>query len=52
VEVADVTGYKYTVGPSYAFNEHFTLRGEVSYTDTDLADTNILFTGVQALVKF
>ena len=50
VETIDLTGYKYTIAPSYAFNEHFTLRGEVSYTDVE--DTDILFTGVQALLKF
>lgn len=50
VETVDVTGYKYTIAPSYAFNEHFTLRGEVSYTDVE--DADILFTGVQALLKF
>ncbi len=52
VETINATGYKYTIAPSYAFNDHFTLRGEVSYTDTDVADTDTLFTGVQALVKF
>ncbi len=52
VETFDATAYKYTIAPSYAFNDHFTLRGELSYTDTDLADTDTLFTGVQALLKF
>jgi hypothetical protein len=42
--------YKYTISPTHAFNEHFLLRGEVSYTDVE--DADILFTGVQALVKF
>ncbi len=41
--------YKYTISPTYAFNEHFLLRGEVSYTDS-LDD--VFFSGVQALVKF
>jgi hypothetical protein len=50
VDTVDVTAYKYTVAPSYAFNEHFTLRGEVSYTDVE--DADILFTGIQALLKF
>jgi hypothetical protein len=50
VQTFDTTAYKYTIAPSYAFNEHFTLRGEVSYTDVE--DADILFTGVQALVKF
>jgi hypothetical protein len=50
VETIDLTGYKYTIAPSYAFNEHLTLRGEVSYTDVE--DADILFTGVQALLKF
>lgn len=48
-------GYKYTIAPAYAFNEHFTLRGELSYTDGDVddfADTDTLFAGVQALLKF
>jgi hypothetical protein len=52
VETFDTTGYKYTVAPSYAFNDHFTLRGELSYTDINVEDTSILFTGVQALLKF
>ena len=52
VETLDATAYKYTVAPSYAFNEHFTLRAELSYIDTDVADADTLFTGVQALVKF
>jgi Putative beta-barrel porin-2, OmpL-like. bbp2 len=41
--------YKYTISPTYAFNEHFLMRAEVSYTDS-VNDT--LFAGVQALVKF
>ncbi len=41
--------YKYTIAPTYAFNEHFLLRGELSYTDSD---TDVFFSGVQALVKF
>lgn len=41
--------YKYTISPTYAFNEHFLVRGEVSYTDSA---TDSLFSGVQALVKF
>jgi hypothetical protein len=41
--------YKYTISPTHAFNEHFLLRGEVSYTDSD---SDVFFTGVQALVKF
>lgn len=41
--------YKYTLSPTYAFNEHFLLRGEVSYTDST---SDIFFSGVQALVKF
>ena len=40
---------KYTISPTYAFNEHFLVRGEVSYTDSD---SNVFFSGVQALVKF
>lgn len=50
VDTLGVTGYKYTVAPTYAFNEHLSLRAEVSYTDVE--DTDILFTGVQALLKF
>lgn len=50
VETIDLTGYKYTIAPSYALNDHLTLRGEVSYTDVE--DADILFTGVQALLKF
>jgi Putative beta-barrel porin-2, OmpL-like. bbp2 len=41
--------YKYTISPTYAFNEHFLVRGEVSYTDST---SDFLFTGVQALLKF
>ena len=41
--------YKYTISPTYAFNEHFLVRAEVSYTDTV---NDVFFTGVQALVKF
>ena len=41
--------YKYTISPTYAFNEHFLVRGEVSYTDSD---SDVFFGGVQALVKF
>ena len=41
--------YKYTVSPTYVFNEHFLVRGEASYTDSD---TDVFFTGVQALLKF
>jgi len=41
--------YKYTIAPTYAFNEHFLIRGEVSYTDS--VDDS-LFSGVQALLKF
>lgn len=51
----DYDGYKYTIAPAYAFNEHFTLRGELSYTDgdkDDFADAGTLFAGVQALLKF
>jgi hypothetical protein len=48
----DVTApdnYKYTVSPTYTFNEHFLMRAEVSYTDTV---DDVFFTGIQALVKF
>lgn len=41
--------YKYTFSPTYAFNEHFLVRGEVSYTDSA---SDVFFSGVQALVKF
>jgi hypothetical protein len=41
--------YKYTISPTYVFNEHFLLRGEVSYTDTV---NDVFFTGVQALITF
>jgi hypothetical protein len=41
--------YKYTIAPTYAFNEHFLMRAEVSFTDSD---TDVFFSGVQALVKF
>jgi hypothetical protein len=41
--------YKYTISPTYAFNEHFLVRGEVSYTDSA---SDFFFTGVQALLKF
>jgi len=50
----DYDGYKYTIAPAYAFNEHFTLRAELSYTDgsDDFSDQSLLFAGVQALLKF
>lgn len=41
--------YKYTIAPTYVFNEHFLMRGELSYTDSA---TDVFFSGVQALVKF
>ncbi len=41
--------YKFTISPTYAFNEHFLLRSELSYT---ISDHDSLFTGVQALLKF
>lgn len=41
--------YKYTFSPTYAFNEHFLVRGEVSYTDSV---NDVFFSGVQALLKF
>lgn len=41
--------YKYTISPTYVFNEHFLVRGEVSYTDSA---NDVFFSGVQALVKF
>jgi hypothetical protein len=41
--------YKYTISPSYSFNEHFLVRAEVSYTDSK---SDVFFTGVQALLKF
>lgn len=41
--------YKYTIAPTYAFNEHFLMRAEVSYTDSR---DDVFFTGVQALLKF
>jgi hypothetical protein len=41
--------YKYTVSPTYAFNDHFLVRAELSYSDT-INDN--LFSGVQALLKF
>ena len=41
--------YKYTISPTYAFNEHFLLRAEVSYVDSV---NDVFFTGVQALLKF
>jgi hypothetical protein len=41
--------YKYTFSPTYVFNEHFLVRGEVSYTDSV---DDVFFSGVQALVKF
>ncbi len=41
--------YKYTISPTYAFNEHFLVRGEVSYVDSA---NDVFFTGVQALLKF
>jgi len=47
--VAAPDNYKYTISPSYVFNEHFLVRGELSYTDSV---TDVLFSGVQALVKF
>jgi Putative beta-barrel porin-2, OmpL-like. bbp2 len=41
--------YKYTISPTYAFNEHFLVRGELSYVDSD---NDVLFSGVQAILKF
>lgn len=41
---------KYTVAPAYAFNDNFTLRGELSFIDFD--NTDQLFAGVQALLTF
>lgn len=41
--------YKYTISPTYVFNEHFLMRGEVSYTDSDY---DVFFAGAQALLKF
>lgn len=56
----DITGdfgrYSLTVAPAYAFNEHLTLRGEITYgsSDTDFANTDVdtLFTGIQAVLTF
>jgi hypothetical protein len=52
IETTGLDAYKFTLAPGYVFNEHFTLRAEISYTDVDVNDTSILFTGVQALLKF
>ena len=41
--------YKYTLSPTYAFNDYFLVRAEVSYNDS--VDDS-LFSGVQALLKF
>ncbi len=49
VGVSAADNYKYTISPTYAFNEHFLVRAEVSYIDST---ENIFFSGVQALVKF
>ena len=49
VGVTAPDNYKYTISPTYVFNEHFLVRAEVSYIDSSV-DT--FFSGVQALVKF
>ena len=41
--------YRYTVAPTYAFNEHFLVRGELSYNDSV---NDSMFYGAQALLKF
>ncbi len=43
--------YKYTVAPTYVFNDHFLVRGELSFNDS-IPDGDSLFSGVQALLKF
>lgn len=49
VESGAADNYKYTVAPTYVFNEHFLLRGEVSYTDSV---NDVFFSGVQAVLQF
>jgi hypothetical protein len=49
VHAGGADNYKYTLAPTYAFNDHFLMRAEVSYSDT--VNDN-LFSGVQALLKF
>jgi hypothetical protein len=41
--------FKTTIAPTYQFNEHLLVRAELSYTDSD---SDVWFSGVQALVKF
>lgn len=41
--------YRYTLAPTYAFNDNFLVRAEVTIKDSD---SDNVFSGVQALLKF
>ena len=52
----DVNGgannYRYTVAPTYAFNDNVLVRGELTFNDTTTDDADFVFSGIQAIVKF
>lgn len=43
---------RYTVAPTYKFNEHFLVRAELSFNDVSSDDADYVFSGVQALLTF
>jgi hypothetical protein len=43
---------KYTVSPSYSVNDHFIVRGELSYTDNSAGTPSQTFLAVQSIFKF
>ena len=54
-DVADAKFVKYTLSPSYAFTDKFTVRAEVSYTDysgAGASTSNSTFYAIQSLFKF
>ena len=54
-DVQNAKFVKYTVSPSYAFTDKFTVRAEVSYTDysgAGAATSNSTFYAIQSLFKF
>jgi hypothetical protein len=54
-DVQDAKFVKYTISPSYAFTDKFTVRAEVSYTDFSGAGattTGSTFYAIQSLFKF
>ncbi len=51
------TGSYFTVAPTYTFNDHFSLRAEVSYADSaesggSLGDAKGFFYGIQGVFRF